>query len=126
MNYLIHSHKNDYYKEVYKCIRKVIPDKNLLLLPHESDEYINSLPIIDNSNIVFVLSKDIGSSFGSGVEVGYAASKGKTIITLAESGSKISKSLQAVSSKIIYYKSLEELSKVILNLISTNTIYEFR
>jgi nucleoside 2-deoxyribosyltransferase len=64
--------------------------------------------IIDNCNIVLIDLTEKG--VGLGIEAGYAFAKHKIIITIAETGANISKTLEGISTEIFAYDSLEELS----------------
>ena len=120
MHYLIHSHKTDYYKSIYPKLRELIPDKQLLILPHETEEYVNSLPIIDKSDAIFVIGKDLGTSFGSGIEVGYALAKGKNIHFFIEIDGTVPSSLSVIPATRHYYKSIEELAEIISSLVKVH------
>ena len=62
---------------------------------------------IDSSDIVVVELSEKG--VGVGVEAGYAAAKGKAIITVARRGSDISETLKGISREVFIYQNVDEL-----------------
>ena len=65
---------------------------------------------IDSSDLVVIEFSEKG--VGLGIEAGYAFARGIPVITLAEEGTKVSETLEGISSRVIEYKSLEELMGV--------------
>lgn len=61
----------------------------------------------------FVLVELTEKGYGTGIEAGYAYAKGKPIITIAEKGSDISNTLRGISAKVIEYKDIKELEKLL-------------
>ena len=61
----------------------------------------------------FVLVELTEKGYGTGIEAGYAHAKGKPIITIAEKGSDISATLRGISAKVIEYKDIKELEKLL-------------
>ena len=62
---------------------------------------------IDSSDIVVVELSEKG--VGVGIEAGYAAAKGKTIITVARRGADISETLKGISREVFIYQGVDEL-----------------
>lgn len=61
----------------------------------------------------FVLIEFSEKGVGLGIEAGYAYAKGKPVITIAEKGSGISNTLRGISAKVIEYKNIKELEKLL-------------
>ena len=61
----------------------------------------------------FVLVELTEKGYGTGIEAGYAYAKGKPVITIAEKGSDISNTLRGISAKVIEYKTIKELEKLL-------------
>lgn len=66
---------------------------------------------IDSSDIVIVELSEKG--VGVGIEAGYAAAKGKPIITVAQRGADISETLKGISREVIRYQKASELTKAV-------------
>jgi len=61
----------------------------------------------------FVLVELTEKGYGTGIEAGYAYAKGKPVITIAKKGSDISNTLRGISAKVIEYKNIKELEKLL-------------
>jgi nucleoside 2-deoxyribosyltransferase len=62
---------------------------------------------IDSSDAVVIDLTEKG--VGLGIEAGYAAAKGKPVVTIAKRGADISATLQGISQKIYLYDKFDEL-----------------
>jgi 2'-deoxynucleoside 5'-phosphate N-hydrolase len=67
---------------------------------------------IDKTDMLIVEFSEKG--VGLGIESGYAYSKNKPIIVLAKEGSDISTTLKGISTNVILYKDINEISSRIL------------
>ncbi|MFN8492642.1 MAG: hypothetical protein U0350_33885 [Caldilineaceae bacterium] len=73
---------------------------------------------IDTSDLIIIELTEKGT--GLGIEAGYAYAKQIRIITIAQSGSDISTTLQGISDKIFVYERVEELVNFFATLIGVN------
>ena len=64
---------------------------------------------IDEADVVLLEASE--SSFGVGIEAGYAFSKGKKIISIAKDVTEASKTIKGVSNHYLVYKDFEDLKE---------------
>lgn len=64
---------------------------------------------IDSCDIVIIDLSEKG--VGLGIEAGYAFAKGIPIITIAEEGSDISKTMEGISRQVFTYRDINEIEK---------------
>ena len=72
---------------------------------------------IDRCDLVVVELTEKG--VGIGIEAGYAYAQGKPIVTIAERGADISTTLAGISSRVILYDRVEDLSRLFERLRET-------
>ena len=65
---------------------------------------------IDSCDLVVIEFSEKG--VGLGIEAGYAFARGIPVLTIAKEGSQVSETLEGISSKVIKYRSLDELRDV--------------
>ncbi|QQS38391.1 hypothetical protein IPM62_03325 [Candidatus Woesebacteria bacterium] len=97
--YVAHSRDFDYKSDLYAPLRNSpLNTQYKFVLPHETDEFVNSKDIIKNSH--FVIAEVSYPAIGEGIELGWADSFLVPIFCIYKEGSKISGSLQAVTNFI--------------------------
>ena len=64
---------------------------------------------IDRCDLVIIELTEKG--VGVGIEAGYAHARGKRIVTVAERGADVSTTLAGISSRVILYDRVEDLSR---------------
>ena len=74
-----------------------------------------ALQKIDESDLVLLEASK--SSFGVGIEAGYAFSKGKKIITIVNSSEEISNTLKGISNSYLIYSNLKDLEKKLAKVL---------
>jgi len=65
---------------------------------------------IDTCDLVVIEFSEKG--VGLGIEAGYAFARGIPVLTIAKEGTQVSETLEGISSKVIKYRSLDELRDV--------------
>lgn len=65
---------------------------------------------IDKSDLIVIDLTEKG--VGIGIEAGYAFAKGKSILTIAKTGSHISTTLQGISQTVLFYSSLDDVNSL--------------
>ena len=66
---------------------------------------------IDTCDLVIIDLTEKG--VGLGIEAGYAFAKGIPVITIAKYGSDVSKTIQGISKKVIFYDDIEDIENEI-------------
>ena len=117
--YLAHSTSFDFKNNLYIPIKNsLLSTKNKIILPHETDELINSREIIKKSDVI--IAEVSYPSVGEGIELGWANIFQIPIIFIYKEGSKISRSLKSLSNIFIQYKNsqdmIERLTSILISL----------
>jgi len=113
--YFAHSTHSDFRNNYYKPIKEsVIADSNLLIFPHESDDWLNSKEVIKGCD--FVVAEVSQPSTALGIEMGWANAFSVPILCVNKRGSEVSVSLKAVTDKVVVYDN--NLANVILENLS--------
>ncbi len=101
--YICHSSSFNYRKELYEPIRHSdLNNKFEFILPHETSEQVfNSKETIPQCDLI--IAEVSYPSTGMGIELGWANKDGKRIILIYKKGSKVSKSLETISSDFLEY-----------------------
>jgi hypothetical protein len=115
--YFAHSRNCDFVKDFYEPIRN---DERLekynIILPHESGGSYNDREFYNDID-VFIAEVSYPVT-GLGIELGWASDNPDTaVICVYKSGSKISASLEAVSSDFREYSSTDQFLTIINNVI---------
>jgi nucleoside 2-deoxyribosyltransferase len=106
--YCGHSKGFEYKNELYKPIRNSELNKSHeIIFPHETDEFKNSKDIIKNCDMM--IAEVTYSATGLGIELGWAEMLNKPVLCVYKKGSKISRSLKAVTDKFIEYANPEDM-----------------
>jgi hypothetical protein len=114
--YVAHSNNYDFKSELYSVLRRSeLNNKYTILLPHETDVFINTKQIIMGSDVI--VAEVSYPATGEGIELGWASDANKRIICVYKSGSKPSSSLKVVSDTFIEYASPTELIDKLLNVL---------
>lgn len=114
--YIAHSTAFDFREELYKPIREAdISNKYEIILPHETDQFINSKNVIEACDLI--VAEVSYPSTGMGIELGWAESMEKKIVCVYKSEEKYSTALKVLSNDFVEYKNAEELIRQIINLI---------
>ena len=109
----------DYKTELYSPLRNsLLNSKYKFILPHETDEFINSKETIKHSDLV--IAEVSFPATGQGIELGWADSFNIPIICLYKEEVKPSESLKVVTKTIIPYSDTTDLIKKIEVLLSQN------
>ena len=106
--FVTHSSNFDFVNELYRPLR----ESNLgfshdFIFPHEMKEGISTKEIIKSSDLV--LAEVSYPSTGSGIELGWADMFAKPIICISKEGSKVSKSLDKITSNFISYRDSDDM-----------------
>jgi len=115
--YVGHNTKFDYITELYNPLKQSKLSKEFkLIFPHENSlNYFNSKKALKTCK--FMLAEVSTSTIGLGIELGWADLYDVKIICLYKKGSKISKSLEVVSSNFVEYENskdlIEKLKKIL-------------
>jgi hypothetical protein len=119
--YIAHSRDLDYKNELYIPLKKSpINSQHTIILPHETDEFINSKEIISKSNLV--IAEVSFPATGEGIELGWANSFRIPIICLYKEGTKPSGSLRAVTKTIVSYADSSDLLNKIENFLAQDDL----
>lgn len=110
--YVAHSKNIDFKTELYTPLKNSpLYSQYGFILPHETDEFVNSKEIIRKSNLV--IAEVSYSATGVGIELGWADSFSVPILCLHKEDAKPSGSLKAITNTIIsYFDSADMLRKI--------------
>lgn len=117
--YVSHHAGDDYYKDVYKALKQSETVKNHeieLILPHETEEYVNSLPLIEKSDVILVIAHNLKHSVGCGIEIGYALAHHKRVVLLQRKSNIIPRSVISTITEVVSYNNIEDLTTYLNNL----------
>jgi hypothetical protein len=118
--YVAHSRGFDYKNELYAPIRNsALNSLYTFILPHETDMFINSKHIIQNSDLV--IAEVSFPATGQGIELGWADSFSVPVICLYKKGTKPSGSLKVITKTIVSYTDSTDLVHKIEYLLSNNS-----
>lgn len=106
--------KDDYYRPLKESS---LAQTHQLIFPHETDQFIDSKQIIESCDLV--IAEASFPSTGMGIELGWANAIGKRIIAVHHSDTTVSQSLAAITSEILPYSTLEELTDTLINAIGS-------
>jgi len=116
--YVAHSNYFDFKTELYSPLRNSDLNKNNeIILPHETDEFINSKEIINKVDVV--IAEVSFPATGEGIELGWAESFGKKVICIYKEGSKISGSLKVVSETFLSYSNGDDMIKKLTEALTS-------
>lgn len=85
-----------------------------IILPHETDVFINSKDILKNVDLV--IAEVSYPSTGMGIELGWAEAFGTRIIALHKRDTKLSSSIKAITKEIHSYDG--DIAKIIEAIIN--------
>ncbi|OGM27279.1 hypothetical protein A2627_03415 [Candidatus Woesebacteria bacterium RIFCSPHIGHO2_01_FULL_39_28] len=115
--YVAHSRDFDYKTELYAPLRNsTLNSQYRFILPHETDEFVNSKEIIRKSNLV--IAEVSYPATGEGIELGWADSFLIPILCLYKEGAKPSGSLKAVTNTIVSYSDIVDMINKIESFLS--------
>lgn len=117
--YVGHSTSID-YKELYEKLKgsRLAKDHDIVLPHEESEDLFDSKTFLREECDLF-LAEVSEASTGLGIELGWADEFGVPILCVYGRDSKPSSSLEAVTDRIVAYDTIEELSKIV-SRISTS------
>lgn len=116
--YISHSTGFDYKKNLYTPLKKFIPASRLIL-PHEkSHKPTFTKDIIAKKECSFILAEVSYPSTGQGIELGWASLVDTPIICIYKEKSKISSSLELITSRFIPYKKISDLEDELEQIMS--------
>lgn len=114
--YVTHSSDFDFKKELYEPLRSsVLNTEHEIILPHETDEFINSKEVINEVDLV--LAEVSYPSTGQGIELGWAENAGTKVVCMFRKDHKYSGSLKVVSDIFIGYEDEKDLIEKIKSII---------
>lgn len=115
--YIAHSKDFDYKTELYTPLRNSpLNSQYRFILPHETDEFINSKEIIRKSNLV--IAEVSYSATGEGIELGWADSYQIPVFCLHREGTKPSGSLKVVTNTVVSYSDPVDMLRKIESFLS--------
>jgi hypothetical protein len=115
--YIAHSKELDYKNKLYLPLRNSSLNKQFnIILPHETEKFINSKEIIKNSS--FVIAEVSYSATGLGIELGWADVFNVLILAIYMEGSMVSGSISAVADSTKSYKNSNEMLENIMVFIN--------
>lgn len=111
--FISHSRAFDFVNEVYQPLRQATFFKDQeLILPHETDTFINTKPIIKTVDLL--IAEVSFPSTGQGIELGWANDANIPIIFIYKQGSNVSQSLFAVSETFLEYTTPDDMIQKLL------------
>ncbi|MDP2860518.1 MAG: hypothetical protein Q8N98_02280 [bacterium] len=119
--YIAHSNNFDYKNELYVPLRKSpLSSRHEIFLPYENDKFVNTKEIIKRSDAV--IAEVSYPSTGEGIELGWADDFGITILCLYKEGTKLSRSLKAITDKVVSYFDDKDMLNKIESFLSQNDL----
>lgn len=116
--YVAHSTNFDYKTELYQPLRNSpLNFKHEIILPHETDQFINSKKIIKISRVI--IAEVSYPSTGEGIELGWANDAQIPIICIYKKENKPSHSLKTLSNIFIPYKNTNDMIERLSSVLST-------
>ena len=118
--YIAHSREFDFKNELYVPIRT---DEGLkeheIILPHEiSDVSSNTRDFY--KDIDLIIAECSYPSTGLGIELGWAFDDNTPVYCIHKKGTKVSGSIYAITQNIFEYKDIDEMLKIIEDIIMKN------
>ena len=118
--YIAHSREFDFKNELYVPIRT---DEELkkyeIVLPHEISN-ISSNTRDFYKNVDLLIAECSYPSTGLGIELGWAFDDNIPVYCIYKQGTKVSGSIHAISQNIFEYKDIDEMLRIIENMIMLN------
>ena len=123
--YIAHSREFDFKNELYVPIRT---DEGLkeheIIFPHEiSDVSSNTRDIY--KDIDLIIAECSYPSTGLGIELGWAFDDNTPVYCIHKKGTKVSGSIYAITQNIFEYKDIDEMLKIIEDIIMKNNKKEW-
>ena len=118
--YIAHSREFDFKNELYAPIRNNEDLKGHdIILPHEiSDVSSNTRDFY--KDIDLIIAECSYPSTGLGIELGWAFDDNRPLYCIHKQGTKVSGSIYEISQNIFEYKNIEEMLKIIENIVMKN------
>ena len=123
--YIAHSREFDFKNELYVPIRT---DEGLkeheIIFPHEiSDVSSNTRDFY--KDIDLIIAECSYPSTGLGIELGWAFDDNTPVYCIHKKGTKVSGSIYAITQNIFEYKDIDEMLKIIEDIIMKNNKKEW-
>ncbi|MEO6508425.1 MAG: hypothetical protein ABIO02_00575 [Patescibacteria group bacterium] len=107
---ITHANNFDFVDELYNPLRKSqLNQDHDFILPHESDVFIVTKPLLKNKEVQMVIAEVSNASTGEGIELGWADVFSVPVICIYKKGTNYSKSLNAITNIFIEYENSDDM-----------------
>ena len=114
--YVAHSRDFDYINELYIPLKQdIVFEQNDIILPHDTRDFHHEREYY--KDIDLYIAEVSYPATGVGMELGFAYDDGKEIYCIYKEGSKISSSIEMITSNLYSYKDIGDMINKIKMII---------
>ena len=116
--YVAHATSFDYQNELYRVIRKSeLNERHNIILPHEKGLGLFNSKDFFKKDCDLVIAEVSYPSIGVGIELGWADALGIPMVCMHKKGTRISKSILAITNHVFAYNDSEDIPELITEYI---------